>query len=270
LTFDQRRDAIDVPPHAEAVVRGPDGDTYAFGTVEGGTYRVYFPGLARFDFQPPAARVRVTVTHSADDDLVVDLFRTTVQPLALQVVGFEVLHASAVLRRDKVFAFCGVSGTGKSTIAYGLSQRSCTLWGDDALVFDADGPSGVRCFQLPYVAQLREPTRNFFAVTEDAPTVGDEGIPDSPRALAVITVLERCADGRHEIRRLDSAKALEAILPHGYRFTLTDRPRTRRTVESYLDLVARVPVLLGRFTPGFERLPAFLDELERSLPEFGA
>ena len=249
-------------------MRGPDGDIYAFGKVDAGTFRIYFPGLARFDFRPPSCRVRVTSSRLTPEELVFDLFRSTVRPLVLQIVGFEALHASAVRYRQGVLAFCGASGTGKSTVAYGLSQRDWAHWSDDAIVFDAEESTYVRCFQLPYTVRLRDPTRDFFAAIDGGVAPVEDGNEDRPRALAAVTVLERQTVGRHEIKRLEPAEALLAVLPHAFRFTLADQVRMRRTIESYIDLVTRVPVLLARFTPGFARLPAFLDELEQALLEF--
>ena len=270
LTFDPGgpRPAIDAAAGAEAVVRGPEGDVYALGKVDADTFQIYFPGLARFDFRPPSWRVRAISSRVAADELVVDLFRTTVRPIVLQIAGFEVLHASAVRHREAVLAFCGTSGTGKSTVAHGLSQRDWTHWSDDAVVFETGAASDVRCFQLPYAVRLRDPTREFFAAPDGDVAAVEDGDEDSPRALAAITVLERQAVSGHEIRRLDSGEALRAVLPHAFRFTLEDQHRRRRTIESYIDLVSRVPVLLGRFSPGFARLPAFLDELEEALREF--
>jgi hypothetical protein len=230
-------------------------------------FRIYFPGLARFDFRPPSRRIRAISSASASKEVVDDLFRSTVRPLALQIVGFESLHASSVRHEEAVVAFCGASGTGKSTVAYALSQRGWTLWSDDAVVFDGGGSTVVRCFQLPYTLRLREPTRSFFAVADNGTAGVEDGNEDDPRTLAAITVLERHAGRGHEIARLDSVDALRAVLPHAYRFSLADPLRTRHTIESYLDLVGRVPVLRGRFSPGFSLLPAFLDELEGSLRE---
>ena len=252
---------------AHVVVRGPEGEVHAFGEEVGGTYRISFPGLARFVFRPPSTKIRATFGPLAAEDLVIDLFRTTVRPVALQILGFEALHASSVRAGEDVLAFCGTSGTGKSTVAYGLSRRGWPLWSDDAVIFDTEASTGVRCFQLPYTVQLRDATRDFFAVGQNQPPGVEDGNEDTPRALAAITVLERHTGNGHEIRRLDSGEALRAILPHAYRFTLTDRQRTRRTVESYLDLVTRVPVLRARFSPSFAQLPAFLDELEETLRE---
>ena len=47
-------------------------------------------------------------------------------PMAFQICGTQVLHASALYHRDTlgVIAFCGDSGSGKSTFGFGFSQKS--------------------------------------------------------------------------------------------------------------------------------------------------
>jgi hypothetical protein len=259
-------DEVVRPQGAVPVVRGPDGVVHAFGTDEDGVYRVYFPGVAQFEFHPPCLRLDALAARAAHEGLVEELFETTVQPLVLQLLGFEALHASAIRDGSRVVAFCGVSGTGKSTVAYGLSRRGQTLWADDVVVFDAEGRSAVYCTQIPSPARIRPATRGFFGADGDAILV-DETESVERTFLHAIAVLERRGDGDDEVRQLDPVKALQAVLPHAYRFTLTDRQRTERTIVHYLDLVARVPVFLAAFVPGFKRFPEFLDELEDSLAD---
>src|SRR5205823_1705698 len=99
--------------------------------------------------------VEVIAQTRESSELVDDLFRTAVVPLALQVFGYEVLHASAVRTESGVSAFCGLSGTGKSTVAYGLSRRGYPLWADDAVVFSAVDEGTTHCFRIPFAFHLR-------------------------------------------------------------------------------------------------------------------
>jgi serine kinase of HPr protein (carbohydrate metabolism regulator) len=195
--------------------------------------------------------------------LVDDLFRTAVMPLALQVSGYEVLHASAVRTPGGVAAFCGMSGTGKSTVAYGLSRRGYPLWADDAVVFSAADDRATRCFRIPFALHLREASREYFA----APATETAGVDSRREAseLTAIVVLERVAAPTPSVEPVSIAAAMRALLPHAYRFTLTDPARARRTVQSYLDVAARVPVFSARYTPGFVQLPALLDAIEHAV-----
>jgi len=239
---------------------------HAFGTDDDGVYRVYFPGVALFEFHPPSLRLDALAARGAHESLVEELFETTVQPLVVQLLGFEAMHASGIRAGSKVVAFCGLSGAGKSTVAYGLSRRGQTLWADDVVVFDANGQSAVYCTQIPRPARIRPATREFFGADGDVIRV-DETESVERTSLHAIVVLERRPDGDDEVRRLDPVEALQAVLPHAYRFTITDRQLTERTVVHYLDLIARVPVFLAAFVPGFKRFPYFLDAIEDSLAD---
>jgi hypothetical protein len=249
------------PRYAHAVLRDPDGTVQAYGSKDGERYRVHFPGLADFSFRPGCSDV---IAHVGDSsELVDDLFRTAVLPLALQVSGYEVLHASAVRTPRGVAAFCGMSGMGKSTVAYGLSRRGYPLWADDAVVFSAADDRTTRCFRIPFALHLREASREYFA----APATEIAGV-DSRREtseLTAIVVLERVVAATPTVEPMSIAAAMRELLPHAYRFTLADRARAKRTVESYLDVAARVPVFSARYAPGFVQLPALLDAIERAV-----
>ncbi|MGZ4356369.1 MAG: hypothetical protein ACXVRU_06125 [Gaiellaceae bacterium] len=256
-----------VPPSAEAVVRGPDGEVYAYGTVDdAGLYTIYFSGVAWFTFQPPCAVIDVAAGPLATDELLLDLFRTTVQPLFLQVVGYEALHASAVRTSRGVVAFSGTSGAGKSTLAYAFNRRGASLWADDVVIFDVETPERVTAHQLPYVARLREATRRFFVVDGESPTI-EEHATESPAPLAAVVVLQPEPHARRELRQVPPVDALPLLLPHGFRFTLSDPELAHRTVAHYLELVSRVPVVELRFSHRLAQLPELVDELEELLHE---
>jgi hypothetical protein len=250
-----------VPPDAEVVLRDPDGNVQAYGSEDAEGYRVHFPGLAEFSFSPGSDDVIAHVGGSPE--LVDDLFRTAVLPLALQVSGYEVLHASAVRTPNGVAAFCGMSGTGKSTVAYGLSRRGYPLWADDAVVFSAVDGGTTHCFRIPFALHLRDASREYFA----SPAVETGGVDDRRETseLTAIVVLERVVVATPSVERVSIAAAMRALLPHAYRFTLADRARTKRTVASYLDVAAHVPVFCARYTPGFVQLPALLDAIEHAV-----
>jgi hypothetical protein len=251
-----------VPPGAQAVLRDPDGTVRAYGSEDGGCYRVHFPGFADFTFW--LGRDDVIAEARGSSHLVEDLFRTAVLPLALQVSGYEVLHASAVRTRNGIAAFCGMSGSGKSTIAYGLSRRGYPLWADDAVVFSAANDAATtRCFRIPFALHLRDESSEYFAATRAETAVVDSRRETSE--LTAIVVLERVPAAIPSVEPVSIAAAMRALLPHAYRFTLADRDRARQTVESYLDVISRVPVFCARYAPGFAQLPPLLDAIEHAV-----
>jgi hypothetical protein len=196
----------------------------------------------------------------ASDSLVCDGYRRTVLPMALQALGREVLHASAVRRRDGILALCAVSGTGKSTLAYGLSRRGYPLWADDALLLDSRHDA-VMTLPLPFTVRLLPSAAAYF---------GAEGgvfhHPEREAPLAAVCVLERTDDGGDvAVERLAAAEAFPAVLTHAYCFTLDDEARKRRMMTAYMDLVARVPVYRVRLRGGLERLPTVIDGVDRAV-----
>lgn len=68
------------------------------------------------------------------------LFFAQVLPLASALQGLELFHASAVSLRDRVIAFAGGSGVGKTSLAAHLVAQGAKLATDDVLALEpADG-----------------------------------------------------------------------------------------------------------------------------------
>jgi hypothetical protein len=203
------------------------------------------------------------------ESLVVDTYRRTIVPMTLQLLGRQVLHASAVETRGGVIGFCADSQTGKSTIAYGLSQRGYRVCADDALAFETAN-SGVRVFEIPFSIRLRPASAEYFNTpVPPAPQLGPDGlisVGDKVAPLAALCVLTRQPEGeRVELAQLDADAVIRRLLPHAYCFTLLDPELKRRTVEEYLRLAALVPVYEVRFTAVIDELPSLLSEIERVL-----
>jgi hypothetical protein len=239
------------------VWRDNDGQVAAYGSTTGSRHLMRMPGLATFAWRDGSDQV--TARAAAERAAVVDAFRRCVLPMALHTRGVQVLHASAVRGPAGVVALCARSGTGKSTLAYGLSRRpGRSLWADDAVAFDSSGPV-VRALPLPFDLHLRPASVAFFGV--DA--VPARGSGDSePEALAAVVVLERRDEPGVGARRLSDAEAFTAVLQHAYCFDLDGLPSRRETAERYLDLSGRVPVWEVRFRPGFDDLSALIERLE--------
>jgi hypothetical protein len=59
--------------------------------------------------------------------------------------GFLPFHASAVAHRERVIAFTGPTGAGKSTLAAGLGGQGFALFCDDTLLVDLANPDRLGC-----------------------------------------------------------------------------------------------------------------------------
>src|SRR5258705_4599394 len=230
----ERMGAI-VPPSARTfnpwcdVWRDGDGGVYAYAENLGDEYWMHLPDLASFRSTGRCDDVAATVSDTATDELVVDAYRRSILPMALQVSGREVLRASAVRSPAGVTALCADSETGKSTIAFGLSSRGYPVWADDLVAFEVSDHGGV-AISLPFTMRLRPPSAALFKQTDSVPVAeADEhispGAENSP--LAAICVLRRGSTltSPVSVQRLSSGEARAAVLSHAWSFALQDAER---------------------------------------------
>jgi len=257
------------PDHAGTPVqvwRDHSGVAQAFGYTWGNEHWLLCPGLASFRFRGSRAEVWAAGHPQASTDQIREAFSRMVLPVALQALGREALHASAVVLPEGIVAFCGEAQTGKSTIAYGLHLLGYRQWSDDAVVFERDDNGRLLALPLPFRARLREASKRFFetgAARCAARNEPYEGI-GSPVPLAAMCVLRRCpgpGERLVEITRLSPRSAFLMLLGHAVCYDPSRKDRTRETVERYLDLAARVPAFLVTFRPDLKRLPHLLSEI---------
>ena len=254
------------------VWRDGEGEVLAYAESLGDEYWMHLPGLASFRFSSRGDEVAATVAAAVREELVLDAYRRRVLPMALQVCGREVLHASAVRSPAGVTALCADSETGKSTTAFGLSGRGYPLWADDLVAFDISDHVG-RAISLPFNMRLRpsaaalfdlETTQSPIATSDDHSPPGKETAP----LLAVCVLRREDAGGAQvAVRRLPLAEAFAALLAHAWSFGLEDSERKRRMIHNYLDLAAGTPVFDICFRSGLENLPAILDAIDQLMRE---
>ena len=244
------------------------GTPSAYFYRAGDEYWAYLPVVGAFR-SGADGRVLAVPHAGVSNDLVVDTYRRTIAPMTLQLLGRQVLHASAIEAPGGVIGFCADSQTGKSTIAFGLARRGYRVCADDALAFETSG-SGVRVLELPFSVRLRPASAAYFDTpVPPAPVLDADGritVGENGRPLAALCILSRQDEGRGvELRRLAADDVMRMLLPHAYCFTLLDDDLKRRTVAAYLELAGRVPVYEVRFTATLDDLPVLLGEIERVL-----
>lgn len=243
------------------ILRDAAGHPLATGSVADGEYRIRFPGLATFAFRPGEANACFTAAPTTPRHVVDDLFLTAALPLMLQVAGCEALHASAVQMAGGVFAFCGFSGTGKTTFAYGLTRRGHTLYADDVVALSTTGGEPrIYTSPLPYTVNLRPESRRLFGLEANAEISPPPRDTERER-LATLVVLAPELDTEIEMTRLSIDVAFAALLPHAFCFFAEPRC-AQRAVSAYLDVVAQVPVFRLRFPRNPACLNRALDVLE--------
>jgi hypothetical protein len=246
------------------------GSVCAYGYVGAGARWMRWPGFAVFRFEDEG-QVDAFPERQVDPSRILDLFHRTVEPLALQALGWETLHASAVLTPRGLLGFCGECESGKSTIAYSLSRRGYRQHADDSVVFQM-GPLGVRALDLPFGVRLRPEAATFFGFTADERPLQDvvpiarhgaDRVATQP--LSALFVLTRKSGGEPTVEQIASSEAFRVLLPHARCFDVQSADDRRRLLQHYLDLAAAVPVYDLRFPRGLDRLPAVLDCIESTL-----
>ena len=254
-------------PNVE-IWRGTQGGVAAYAEVIGDQHWMHLPGVGSFSFLRCGDQVTAAVPPGVREEIVVEMYRRRVLPMALQVCGREVLHSSAIRSNAGVTALCGLSEAGKSTVAYGLSRRGYALWADDTVAFEISANGGTSIL-LPFNVRLRPASAKHFGVDETRPVgnvshydfqLGRETAP-----LVTVCVLRRaeCTDSLVTVKRLTLAEAFSAALDHACCFIPQTDDRKRCMIHNYLDLAAQTPFFDICFQPGLENLPAVLDAIEQ-------
>lgn len=219
---------------------------------------LHLPGVATFTFGPSG--VEAVAREDVAIEKIRDAHRRLVLPLALQALGQEVLHASAVAFETRAVAFCAESGIGKSTVAYSLARRGHPPCADDAVAIEP-GRRGPELIPLPFALRLRPASAAYYG--EDAGPLEVQD-PAGRQPLAAICVLQRRDEGTG-IHRLGRSEAFPAVLAHAYSFGLNDERQRRRMMEHYLSLASEVPVFRVFLASGLSTLAGTLDEIEAAV-----
>ncbi|MEZ5319319.1 MAG: hypothetical protein R2752_18095 [Vicinamibacterales bacterium] len=235
--------------------RGPDRDW------------IDWPQLGRFAFHASSRVIEVTPRPGVPRAIIEDTFHTSLQPIILQVMGRQAMHASAALGATGVLAFCGRAGTGKSTLAFAIARAGHRQVADDAIVLSHD-PERVLVHPLPFAPQLRAESLAFFG--EDAP-LGEparRAAVGTPNLGAVFALSPDASAGAHpRLRQLSAVEAFPVLLAHAHCFDVDDKAHTQAMVETYLEIAARVPVFDLAFAPRWDGLPALVATVLGAVPD---
>jgi hypothetical protein len=249
------------------------GTAIAYGWKEDAWYAMHWPGLCTYRFASDDPHITAFPEAGASRALVYDVYRRSVLPMALQALGSEALHASAIEADGRVIAFAAVSQTGKSTVAYGLSRRGYEQWADDGVVLEVGGGRAL-AVPLPFDVRLRPESSGMFGLDgsrfHQFPSMDAERCSQRKLTpLGAICVLSRsteCSSGSPvTIEQLEPAQAFAPVLTHAHEFDPSNLDRRRRMLQTYLELLDVVPVYDVRFRPGVEHFPRILDAIVASL-----
>jgi len=190
-----------------------------------------------------------------------DTFHRSLQPVILQALGKQALHAAAAVGPSGTIAFCGSRRSGKSTLGFAMAQAGYRQLADDALVLELE-QGRVSICPLPFAPRLREASRLHFGYSEKIPA---PPIDLRPADLALSAIFLLRQDDQIETPRLTllpQAQAFSALLVHAHCFDAQDRSHTRRLVDSYLAIVSLVPVFTLHYRPDLQRLPQLIEIIQ--------
>jgi hypothetical protein len=243
--------------------RDYQGEACAYAYRLNGDYWLHIPRVASYCFSKTTTEITAFPEGSVSHARVKDLFSRVVFPIALHARGIEVLHASAVLSKAGVIAFCAMADTGKSTTAYALSRRGYKQWADDAVPFEIKDRQ-VTAVPHPFMVRLDPDAEEYLGKWEPSKKTSFE---EFRTRLAALFVLKRSSNPNEEeisIDQFSAAEAFRAVLLHGHFFNLKTTELMKQMVSNYLKLTSLIPVYQVHFKPGFDKLPVLLDHLEQT------
>jgi hypothetical protein len=217
--------------------------------------------LGTFAFRPGSHDVLVWPKCDARHEEISDTFYRMLQPVILQALGQQALHAAAVAGPSGTIAVCGNKGSGKSTLGFAMRQAGYRQLADDALVLRPEQDRVSVC-PLPFAPRLREASRLHFGYA-DLSVVPSVHFQPADLVLSSIFLL-RQEDHveRPRLALLPQAQAFSALLAHAHCFDAQDRGHARRLVEDYLAMISLVPVFALQYRPGLQRLPELIEIIQ--------
>jgi hypothetical protein len=223
---------------------------------------IEWPGVGVFAFSGGSNDVRVWRERNASQEAVADTCSRILQPIILQALGWQALHAGAAVGPAGVLAFCGKTGSGKSTLAFAMKQAGCRQFADDALVLRSTARR-VTAYPLPFTPGLRPASRaHFDTARRPWRTFPESRLAEVP-LTAIFLLLQKAELFRPRISLLSGVSAFVKLLNHAHCFDAVDPTHTRRLVNDYLGIIEHVPVFTLEYRPTFEDLP----ELTRAVAE---
>jgi hypothetical protein len=262
----------------------PDGEPFmACARIEGG-YLLRYEGVADFIVdlsgrEIACVRRQPRVALSTLCHLLLD----HVFPMALNISGKEVLHATAIMTARGACAFIGPTGSGKSTLAGIFLRAGHPLLADDCLVLE----ERARIFATPAYPGLRLWTDAMKALSSESDRAlrvaghsskarllgprASAGFPREPQPLAAVyRVIRSDGTGGGSAPRVVAMGAREALIElisSAFLVDVTDRPALTRRFAFLGRLLTQVPVRQLLVPNDFSALPAARDAVLADLED---
>jgi len=261
-----------------------NGDNWALcGKIEGG-YLLRYPGFADFIVDRAGRELRCArIDSGTSPQTLRHLLLDQVLPLVLNLLGRDVLHATAVDTPGGVCAFIGPAGAGKSTLAASFAAAGYSTFCDDCLVVGRNGGiictpgyPGVRLWRDSFAALGNHLVKlsDVANYTSKCRIVSNTGqFPDDPRPLIAIYRISRPADGEPplstaHVEPVTGREAFMELVSSAYVLDVTEPATLVRHFRFIEQLVAQVPIARLLLPNDFALLPTvrrlILGELDKS------
>lgn len=230
--------------------------------------RIAYETLSRFDLKKTAAPLV--------------FLQTNVLSFSLLKRDTEVLHASAVVFREKAVAFLGESGYGKSTTAASLMKAGCSLLTDDLLVIRKKSGRFSTPHGIPHIKLWPKAAKAMAAGLMPAGKMNPTAqklilsLPHTERLqkdypVGLLYILwPRFGKGSREIRirKLKPMEGAISLIKSSHNLVLQDAVRLRRQMDFTAELAKRVHVRAVSFPRHFGRITALRKKLLRDMERF--
>jgi hypothetical protein len=239
-----------------------DGSTWLRCARTADGYLLSYPGLADFDVDSLGANIIYHRSATEVSDLTIShLLLDHVLPLVSNLRGREALHATAVMTPSGVFAFLGVAGIGKSTLAANFLKAGYVPLCDDCLALEElagefavyPGYPALRLWEdsLRLLGDRADRIHRIADYTNKSSYAFDEraeSFTHEPLRLARIYSLNRLpasspdSVSQSKVEPLGGGEALAEVLEAAFRLDIEDKAMLGRQFEFFSRLVRRVPV----------------------------
>jgi len=222
---------------------------------DGSAYRRW-RNLFEFLVSADARRIYARAVDGAEDEAMLAYLLVDALSFSMVRLGWEPLHATAVLTDHGGVAFLGNSGDGKSTLAALMVRHGCKLVTDDMLILFRDcdgwlaqpGPPRLKLYRA-IADHLVGSTQNSVAMNPDTTKLI---IPlDSSRCsakahvLKAVYILNQESDDQPRvpvIQRLSPAAAFPRLLAHTAGHYPSEPARLKRQFEFATAVVRELPI----------------------------
>lgn len=254
-------------------------DFYTLGVTDSG-YLMHFNGQADFYINLNERKIDCLPIGPADAATVQHLFLNQVMPRVLAQQGLNVLHASAVSIQNKTIAFCGESGSGKSSMAAAFCQKQAVFLTDDCLRIKNEKNS-IRAIPSSHGVRLREDSWHSIlkaaSQAEQTATYSSKRFLDTKHLpfasssqdeeLNAIFHLNPSPSQNQtvSITPLSKQQAVHILAKNSFRLDYTHHSSLQREFHQLLELSKKVPVFELIFPHCWELFPTVYQAVEKQL-----